>query len=417
MEKKHLHKAILFFPISFIVLIITFLGTELYCLEKSKVLHTYNVIKNTPKTNSDDIFIEITVSKQWDDSSIEIISSKHKNGSDIHQDKTIGAQYDGVLINNSKRAFKNWSVKLEYSEDLIIDSTWNGDYSSSGNQVNFIARDIPAYVNSDSSTTFGAVMYSNKLMSLKSYKLEGYKEVILKDLPFFWMLITLSITWCFALISYFIITYKTISYRNRVELDSKIISQSFSTLTNFIDAKDAYTKNHSKRVAIYSAELGRRLNMDKGEVNNLYYIALMHDCGKIGIPDNLLNKKGKLSKEEYRTIQLHTELGDNMLADFTAIPNIRDGAHYHHEHFDGNGYPEGLKGVDIPLCARIICVADSYDAMSSTRCYRRALSEKEILSEMLSNSGKQFDPEINQIMISLIKRGFVNKIKEKYPIT
>lgn len=143
----------------------------------------------------------------------------------------------------------------------------------------------------------------------------------------------------------------------------------------------------------------------------------MHDCGKIGIPDALLKKDGTLDDEEYKVVQSHAEIGNKLLKEFTAIPNIRDGAHYHHERFDGTGYPEGLKGLDIPLCARIICVADAYDAMSSTRCYRSALSKEQIMTEMITNSGSQFDAEIVLIMISLIESYFVDKVIEEYPIT
>lgn len=402
MKIKHHYKAALIFSTSLISLIIALLGTAFYCIEQSKILHTYNVTLDTPYSSSNDIFIEMWLSKQW-----------YSSGFD--KNKNIGAQYNAILTNSSKYYFKVWTVQFEYSSDLTIDSSWNGKYTVNGNQVSFIPKGDQMIIAPGSSITLGTIMYSTEVMTLESYKLKGYKEVSLNNLSIFWVLIALFITWYCTLISYIAIHYKTIMYRDRLALDSKIISQSIDTLANFIDAKDAYTKNHSKRVAAYSAELGYRLNMPESEVKSLYYIALMHDCGKIGIPDYLLNKKSKLTDEEYRIIQSHTVMGAKMLADFIAIPNVPHGAHYHHERFDGQGYPKGLKGTNIPLCARIICIADAYDAMSSTRCYRKALSKEKVLSEMLNNSGKQFDPEINMIMISLIKNGFVDKIKEKYP--
>lgn len=150
--------------------------------------------------------------------------------------------------------------------------------------------------------------------------------------------------------------------------------------------------------------------MKPDEINTLYYIALMHDCGKVGIPDAILRKPGELTANERELIQSHTTMGGNILRKFTAIDGIKNGALYHHERFDGHGYPEGLKGDNIPLCARIICIADSYDAMSSKRCYRKPLQRDEILSELTENAGKQFDPSIVTYMIDMIQDGFVNLV-------
>lgn len=150
-------------------------------------------------------------------------------------------------------------------------------------------------------------------------------------------------------------------------------------------------------------------------MTQLYYITLMHDCGKIGVPDSILKKPGKLTPDEYKVIQSHTTLGDSILVNLTAIPEIRNGARYHHERYDGNGYPDGLKGTGIPICARMICVADSYDAMSTTRCYRSKLSRDVILQELSQNAGKQFDPAIVPIMIAMIKDGFTDKVQAENP--
>lgn len=144
--------------------------------------------------------------------------------------------------------------------------------------------------------------------------------------------------------------------------------------------------------------------MSEDEIENIYNIALLHDIGKIGIPDGILNKPGKLSEEEFATIKKHPLIGYNILKNFTAIENIAEGARDHHERYDGNGYNGGLKGENIPLPARIICVADSYDAMSSARIYRPALTKNKILSELTEGKGTQFDPAIADIMIDIIKK-------------
>lgn len=187
-----------------------------------------------------------------------------------------------------------------------------------------------------------------------------------------------------------------------------IIDSSWNgTFAHLVDAKDQYTQEHSIRVALYSEEIARRMGKSEEEVTLIKYIALVHDCGKIGVPDAVLNKKGALNGGEKEIVNSHTVLGGNVLHHFTAIEGIREGALYHHERYDGTGYPKGLAGEEIPLCARIICIADAYDAMSSDRCYRKHLSKEKILEELTSNSGKQFDPDLVRYMIDMIEDGFV----------
>jgi len=306
---------------------------------------------------------------------------------------------------------------ISLTNDQLESSSWNGNFSSNGNELTFVATGLPATVAPHSTTTFGAVIYAVNLMSLESYTISGYRIINITDLPAFWVLIVLSALWGITLIAYIVIQSRTRVYRKRQELDSKIIIQSMNTLTSFIDAKDNYTKGHSTRVAAYTAEIAHRMKMDPDKIKQIYYIALMHDCGKISIPDSVLKKPGKLTDDEYSLVKSHTTIGDEMLLNFTAIPDIRDGAHYHHERYDGTGYPAGLVGSDIPLCARIICIADAFDAMSSNRCYRSSLRWDEILRELKQNAGKQFDPDLVHYMIELIEDGFVAKTQDKYPIT
>ena len=131
----------------------------------------------------------------------------------------------------------------------------------------------------------------------------------------------------------------------------------------------------------------------------------MHDCGKIGIPDEILTKPAKLTEEEFKIMQGHTTYGGKVLKDFNAIDGIVEGALYHHERYDGGGYPEGLKGDKIPLYARIICVADALDAMNSDRCYRPHLPPDVIKQELKGNAGTQFDPDIVECALELIEDG------------
>ena len=184
-----------------------------------------------------------------------------------------------------------------------------------------------------------------------------------------------------------------------------IVNQSLETFAHAIDAKDQNTNGHSQRVAIYSAEIAKRMGMSDEEQEQIYYMGMLHDIGKIGIPDAILKKPGKLTEEEMQIIRNHPTIGGEILKDFTAIQGISDGARYHHERYDGNGYNEGLKGEEIPLAARIICVADSYDTMSSKRVYKELHEENYSLSELDRCSGKQFDPAIVPFMIEMIKDG------------
>ena len=218
---------------------------------------------------------------------------------------------------------------------------------------------------------------------------------------------------CVAAICILVIVGGYKKYKEQQKIDEKIIKQSMDMFIGFIDAKDAYTRGHSTRVAEYATELARRMKLSKDNVEKLYYITLMHDCGKVGVPDSVLKKPGKLTDTEFEQIKAHTIVGDDILKNFTAIDGIREGAHFHHERYDGKGYPMGLKGEKIPLFARIICVADSYDAMSSDRCYRTHLEDDVIISEFKKNKGKQFDPELADIMIEMIKDGTADELKNK----
>ena len=181
--------------------------------------------------------------------------------------------------------------------------------------------------------------------------------------------------------------------------------QTLTTIANMLDAKDPYTEGHSQRVSAYAVQLAEEIGFSKEEVENLRKIALLHDIGKIGVPDSILNKNARLSDEEYYIMKGHSSIGADIIKNIKTVPNIYNGVRYHHERYDGKGYPDGLKGEAIPYIARIIAVADAYDAMTSDRVYRKHLSSEQVLSELERGSGTQFDPEISHTMIELINAG------------
>lgn len=178
-----------------------------------------------------------------------------------------------------------------------------------------------------------------------------------------------------------------------------------------IDGKDSYTNGHSLRVAKYTRMLAQKLGEDEETCGKFYNIALLHDIGKIGIPDEILNKPGKLTEEEYETVKTHTYRGFEILRRVKSEKDIADGAQHHHERFDGKGYPARLSGEKIPWVARIISVADAFDAMNSSRPYRKKLPMKDILKEIQICSGTQFDPKVTKAFMELYDEGAFDGIR------
>ena len=174
------------------------------------------------------------------------------------------------------------------------------------------------------------------------------------------------------------------------------------TLAKTIDAKDAYTNGHSERVASYSREIARRYGYDEDMQEEVYVMGLLHDVGKIGVPDTVINKPGRLTDEEYDMIKTHPAVGAEILATVSEMPALVTGARWHHERYDGKGYPDGLAGTSIPEIARIIAVADSYDAMTSRRSYRDPLPQDVVRNEIVKGKGTQFDPDFADIMLKMI---------------
>ncbi len=191
-----------------------------------------------------------------------------------------------------------------------------------------------------------------------------------------------------------------------------MVTQTTMALVEAIDAKDSYTNGHSNRVADYSVMIAERAGKTQEEQEEIYLIALLHDVGKIGISNAIINKKGKLTDEEYAEIKRHPTVGREILSKISIDPKLAIGASFHHERYDGKGYPMGLKGEEIPEIARIIAVADSYDAMASKRSYRDVLPKEKIRSELVKGKGTQFDPVFAEIMINIIDEDKDYQLKE-----
>jgi putative nucleotidyltransferase with HDIG domain len=190
--------------------------------------------------------------------------------------------------------------------------------------------------------------------------------------------------------------------QSEYEISKSMLIQTAEALASAIDAKDSYTNGHSKRVAEYSVMLAKCSGKTEEECEKIRIIALLHDIGKIGIPDDVINKKGRLTDEEFEKIKEHPTIGYDILSKIKISPELSIGAHYHHERYDGKGYPDGLKGDEIPEVSRLIAVADSYDAMTSKRSYRDSLPQEIVRDEIIKGIGTQFDPTYAWYMIRLI---------------
>ena len=213
---------------------------------------------------------------------------------------------------------------------------------------------------------------------------------------------------CFYLTTNYLRVYyiKQLIYKERMrKYNTKfgnLYRQSIMALAETVEAKDDYTNGHSRRVAEYSKEIAKRLGQSEERQQEVFYIGLLHDVGKIGVPDEVINKKGRLTDEEYEQIKRHPIAGYDILKNITELPGIELGARYHHERYDGKGYPEGIKGEEIPLIARVVAVADAYDAMTSNRSYREVMPQEKVRAEIEKNKGTQFDPQVADVMLSMI---------------
>lgn len=355
--------------------------------------------------------------------------------------KTFGKTYDFTLKNISDASIAEWYVVIKIPEDTFLNKSWNGEVEFHQNHSKKVQTFNPLKVNKDElqldwfevdgllmfpleknsvivyhpseeyfetpvsasspeensyySKTFGMIFYSH-IPELNFTDCEIHYKIRKKlyNMNGFWIFMTLFVAIMITELLLFVHIVVAARYERKRRHDKDIIIQAIGTFSQFIDARDKYTRHHSLRVAHYSKMIAGAMGMNEEFMDMIFYIGLLHDTGKVNISDEILNKPGKLSDEEYEEIKTHTTKGSEILKGFTAIDNLIEGVLCHHERFDGTGYPLGLRGEQIPFVSRIIAVADSFDAMSSNRCYRRHLSDEEIIDELNSKKGTQFDANV-----------------------
>lgn len=201
------------------------------------------------------------------------------------------------------------------------------------------------------------------------------------------------------------------SNKNLVSALKDLFSGTIKAIVEALDAKDSFTLGRSRRVTYYSIKIAEKMGLSNFLIGELELAGLLHDIGMIGVNDDILYKTDRLTKTEYEEIKLHVNHGIKILEDIDQLSGVIEIIKHHHEHYDGTGYPDGLKGEEIPLLSRIIAITDAYDSMISNRVYRQSLSPKEALSIMLQLAGKQFDPNIMQIFIKILPEA-INDIKK-----
>ncbi len=322
-------------------------------------------------------------------------------------------RYDPIILSRG-------AAKLELFPEIV-------NYSIQEPYVGYYMEGFDAEWTIQPQSALGTIVYTNlptgnyvfhlavfdnnqeKILAERTYEL--IKERDLQDSPGFivYMLIVpmLTVGW----ITWLSVKRREERMQRELELANREVEmgrQTIVAIARAVDAKDIRTAAHSERVAKYSRMIAESIGLPKEDCEAIERAGQMHDIGKIAIPDRILNKDSRLTDEEYATMKTHTTRGAEILKDFTLLDHVVEGAQYHHERYDGRGYPAGLKGEEIPLYARIIGVADAFDAMTANRVYRKQMDFGYVLNELEKGKGKQFDPQFVDVLLRLIREGDID---------
>jgi len=358
--------------------------------------------------------------------------------------KLKGMVYSATIDNKMETELPNWRMRIDIDQDMYINNAWCGSFEihqGDNTQILDLRTVKPEKIILDRVDDKDVLIPLKKgdylvyLPSETDYETtispNGYKEIgfivytgIDDPVPEFdnitiecmlsseyetrasvKVLIAIGIMWIIAAVTLVVFIIQMNDSSKALEKEQALVEQTMVTISSFVDAKDEYTSGHSKRVAAFAVILARRMGYSEDELRQLRYCGLLHDSGKVGIPDGVLNKPGKLTEEEFEKIKTHSVIGYQMLENLSQVPMAAVAARSHHERYDGAGYPDGLKGEEIPEVARILCVADALDAMSSNRVYRKAMDAQYILGQFNTYRGTQFDPNVVDVLLQAIEDG------------
>ena len=339
--------------------------------------------------------------------------------SSVKEDGKAVFMSDGSPITLSRSAYKveiypeiiNYSIQDPMVGFYVegFDSGWSILPQSSLSTITY--TNLP----SGSYTLHLAVMDSSGERSIAERTYSLVKETEFYDHPWFVIYLLGVLILAVAWFTWYIVhtrVQRTLEIQERelslARQQIQMGNETIFAIAKAVDAKDERTSQHSLRVSEYSTMIAHRLGLSEEECESVRRTALMHDIGKIGIPDSILNKPAKLTDDEYAIMKSHTLRGAEILKDFTLIEHVVEGALHHHERYDGRGYPNGMKGEEIPLFARIIGVADAFDAMTANRVYRKQMDFSYVLGEIQKGRGTQFDPQMADILLQLIDEGQIN---------
>ncbi len=313
---------------------------------------------------------------------------------------------DSITVYPYAITYSMQNPKLQY-ELTGIDKSANSIYKSEMSSIRY------TNVNGGDFSFRLSVMNTSTGEEQQTQTFMIHKEKAIYEYVWFILLLTVAILSLIAGVVYIIIRRhfrkrelrQEREYRAKIEHDKKLVSEMVEAFAYTIDMKDKYTKGHSARVAKYTVKLARELGYSDDEVNDFHNIALLHDIGKIGVPPEILNKEGKLTDEEFAIIKSHSSMGFEALKGISLMPDLADGAGSHHERPDGRGYPDGLKGDEIPRVAQIIAVADTFDAMYSNRPYRKRMNFEKAVSIIKEVSGTQLTEDVVDAFLRLVEKG------------
>ena len=302
---------------------------------------------------------------------------------------------DGFIIAHREEGYNGGDLTAIYGRELL-DSILDADNGR-----------ITAKINGEDCTLFVSPVMDQwyAVIAIDNIELFEYTSSQLAI-----NIIVSLITFCLITFFYYIGYKNEQIYGRRVE---EMNLQVVSALATAIDAKDNYTNGHSARVAEYARMIAARSGCSEAEQDEIYMMGLLHDVGKIGVPDEVINKPGKLTEEEFELVKRHPVIGNSILESIRERPKLATGARWHHERYDGGGYPDGIAGEEIPEEARIIAVADAYDAMTSRRSYRNVMTQEMVRSEIEKGMGTQFDPRFAKVMLRMIDEDGEYSMREK----